>query len=1376
MTQHDNKSNVAVIKKRLMATKAKELSDRAAFVLLFDTLYNELDTQANGGSETVLVVDTLTIWLVRACQYASAFDTKFTDDECLPAKIAHILLFICDCLDLRTGPLSNAMTSLLARLCQFLGCLENVDPRQIYTPLLQRVLRLPMTLKSFYVILDTLCKESETVPLQLLEMLPSFPKQCIAMLEYGALANVASKLFASVMLRAYGPGTTSFDKYLQVVIDGLLNEKTRSSTASSLLPILFRGAPELYKQLLREITNGNYDDGVFLAAAKIGHSIVPNFEEFDDFDKILLTLASSDPIKRLDALEVIVGCVKSTKASRTDVLTKILSSDILEIFFRESQTPQLRNRFITSLRKIVLALRDYVAKCEKQLAANLDFAETRDSMNSTRDSLIKIYDFAFSNMHPCSSYGQLVVATDVLQIFIDHEFDGVPRGKKKGHLNKTKIFDIFSNEFIQVMLRTTANNYEDIRQSASVMLISCPYELFESSIPKNSQVYFENTMSMLASLKGRQSDSAAQVFLTLANIYQIHNLDKFKFVLNSLHSGLQKAISDSKSAHGYFTTFAYILSATSSKVFRSYPEYFRELVCLLLAHIRSIWEDLKTQKSASDHSDNQGENWRVVRESSGLLDVLMRVNFQNDKAFFGQDEFLSICNLLMDQLVNVSHRGAFSAIHPTFVAACKICLENGLKMNLFEWLKENLSIIKTHHQLISRRSGGMPSLITAIINGMISDPEALQEALLATFSELLEIASQEYKFDGSETMDIPQVHAFNCMKHLIGEVVSSASLDQFINAALEISLQNLDHDSWSLKNAAVMLFTAVQIKIFGSNLMGDEIVKMNAPLFFLKYPGVSQILIDKLEKSLENVDVVIPVLSILSRLASHKPDDERVQAFLDVLESQYLGHKVWKVREMTAAIIASFTHMSVLCAKSELLAQSLMTLHSNNQIHGTLLCITNMAGLILSRDPNSKSLTVINGKTKEYFEHLSAQPRLNWPLLFGSTKVFRSETIDIQTYQLLADFLSQQLESPTELPNSIRRLCLTSVADLIIQADLKSGDVSSIVEKTKQALKHKDEYEVISSYLHFWKKSSISPTKALLFDVSQTLEAALTLARELVSEEKWPYLTTKVLDYLAHFDSSVSFQMSEISSFAAVSIFCLSLNQNSHNVTLGDVDLLKKFSGDDQEEKDRLASVRAASVIVLKANETSIQSMGMIVLFQKLFDSSSEVRQFAASTLAGHLELPTNEVITLSHQALPLLRHKYPERFSKLLLEESHTISRNIEDATEDIASTQFEVECNNLYIDEVAYHKLLVSEIAQIGERDDFIEDATKQVRFVSGQISQNFTLVVSTWNYNIHLAAAISKAFNYGLLPDSKRKISDALKELAQKLGSLGYPVDFS
>lgn len=1369
--------DIASIKKYLIGVKAADIPERTSFVQLFDQLYQVLENYEEVNKSTVLTIDTLTIWLLRANQYVRSTSIPFSETEISSEKLILLLQFICDYFDAGSGALPNAMTSLLTRLCQFTNEMKYDNLSSIHFHWLESIVGLPKTLKSYFVIIDTLCKDS-VIARQILTEIPTFPNHCIKALEYDALANVASKAFGSVHINACGQGESYMKRWEAIVIEGLLNKKTRSNVASHLLPVLFKGQPDLYIKFFRCLRDQDYSEDVFLAVAKIGHNLVTNFEGIKEFNKILQILSSADSQKRLDALEVIVGCIKSTKLTAADIMGEILSPSCLEVFFKESHSPKLRNRFVTMLRKAMLTWRDFISNCERQIKIRPEDTLIEE-IALTKDAIVRIKEFTSLQYSPSLSYCQLILANDMLQFFIDQEFDGITRHESKNKKNRSEIVEIFSSRFIQVLLRMASNNYEDVRRGASKMLSWCPYDLFVKSMPENTHEYLTNTIKLLSSSKGRQSDSAAQLFLSLADIYQRNDEVKYEEIVRLLNTEFVRAASSFQPIHGFLTAFTYILSETQPCLFGSKHEYFDTLICSLLEQLDLNWKRIKIQLLTSEslRFEIQGEIWRVIKESSGLIGVLMKINVQNEGAFIGRDTFLSICDTLMDQLATVTHRGAFSAICPTFVEACHICMDIGLQQELREWLANNLKLIRTHTQLISRRSGGLPFLITAILKGMSSYQEILQKALLDTFTELLSIASAEYTCDGSETMDIPQVHALNCMKHIVGESLPNALMGQYISSALQISLQNLDHQSWSMKNAAVMLFTSLQIRIFGSNKMGDVVPKMNAPLFFLKFPGVSHILLDKLEKEPEQVDVIIPILSILSRLANHKPGDERVESFLSILENQYVGHKVWKVREMTASIIPSLMHSSQISERAVQLADKLPVMTSNNEIHGALMCVASMMHKIKSADSQLEVLDSIINKMLKFFKSLCLNEVMNWLILSACIKVLEFETNDSDTVLMLKAFLSHALETPTGYPDALRRLCLKACADLTIKADLDAKNVSSMIANTQHAFQRESEYEVLFTYLEFWENNANSESSQLcqsLFNITDISRSVQDLAERLLQNAAWSIVTARVLEFLVSQKLCLkSIEHKGGNSNIRSLLFFLQINGDGRNDFGEDLKPLKEYAAENQPSETRVASVQAAKVMMTQSDDSFIRAEASFLLFQKLFDASSQVRQASSIALARHLGLASNEVVTVGQSFVPFFIKEFGSSAYTIFEKECHSIDQNLADAVSDLENSQFEVDSDNLYIDEVAYHKLIVSGLRTSKQKlEVFLNDCIWEIRSILDHISRDFHQIITTWTYNYHVETAIAKAFNYLILLDTQGQLEKALNELAAKLKALGYP----
>lgn len=1369
----DGDIDVAHVKKLLIGTKASDITDRSEFLSHFQSTYQLLIAKETVDKTTILLIDTVTIWLLRGSQYARLKNYKFVELEVSPQLLIRLFQFICDYFDTGLGALSNAMTALLQRLCLFSGDVASEGLSLIHLRWLDSVLGLPITLKSYHVIVESIAKDPKLAKM-LIERQPDFGFRCIDALQYNGLANVVSKAFGTVYSGVYGNGEEFLNSWQGLTIEGLLNDKTRSNIASHLLPNLFKGNPDLYLRFFHHIRGQDYNDDVFLAVAKIGHTIVANFDELDEFDTFLQTLYSTDSRKRLDALEVIVGCVRSTKLTNTNILQELLSPQLLDVFFKESSTPQLRNRFVTLMNKALISWRDYVSNCEKRNKNGVN-ENTKDGVELTKNSIQSINDYVQGQFAPSRSYSQLVLASDFLQMFIDQEFDGVARQKSKHQKTKAKMIEVFSPGFIQVILRMSSNNYEDIRLRATQMLKGCPYDLFSLSGPEYNQ-YFNNTMDLLSSQKGRQSDSAAQVFLTLTEIYQKSDLGKVEHLLETIHKELTSRISLSISIHGFLTAFSYILNAATDNLLKSKHTFFKSLINSLLDTLELLWKTTKAQlvTASSEIVDAQSNHWREIKESSGLLESLMRINVNNNSSFFAVERLLSVCDILMDQLTTVTHRGAISAIHPTFVEACRICMESGLSRNLSDWLLKNLNVIKTHTQLISRRSGGLPYLITAVLHGMAFDLDRLHTALLDTVAELLTISSVPYIFDGSETMDIPQVHALNCLKHIIGESFPVALQDQHISSALEISLRNLDHESWSMKNAAVMLFTALQIKIFGSNKMGNILPQMNAPLFFLKYPGVSQILLHELETSYNKVDVVIPILTILSRLASHKPDDVRVGAFIEILENRYLGHKVWKVRELTSLTISSLVHPTKLEVKAVQLSKKFSERLSNNYCHGVLLCITSLTERL--SQSNLASTLDISQTISYVFEKLSSSTEIVWPILSACAKLLGYGEPTEGTIVLVRAFLTKQLQNSTEYPDALRRLCLKSCAELLIRVDFAADDVQSMVTTTSLVFQHEIDYEVLFTYLEFWEDAtSQSNLQNYLksFNLAHVSALVQTLAERLLQEGSWNYVTEKVLNFLVsrQLPFSLGVATSHLNPEVQRLLFFLDINTGTCQDLRTAYDLIEKYAGDDQLEDTQISSIYAADMLIRQSKDEAISAKAFILLFKMLFDGSSDVRNAASHILAKHMDLDSAEVVTNSKKFIAFYIGKFPSHSQAILEEECHSINKNLADANLDLECSQYEVESDNLYIDEVDYHKLVMNGLSNC-DSDHFFFRCAEEIKMVSEHISSNLQKIITTWTYNQHLDTAIAKAFNYAIFRKSSVHIEDSLLELAQKLQDLGYP----
>lgn len=79
---------------------------------------------------------------------------------------------------------------------------------------------------------------------------------------------------------------------------------------------------------------------------------------------------------------------------------------------------------------------------------------------------------------------------------------------------------------------------------------------------------------------------------------------------------------------------------------------------------------------------------------------------------------------------------------------------------------------------VTRRSAGLPLCVLAIVSG---EPANRKPLLTVTMKRLVEIASEQPARDADQTLDLPQVHAFNILRTIFMDAKLRTDVLQYIS-------------------------------------------------------------------------------------------------------------------------------------------------------------------------------------------------------------------------------------------------------------------------------------------------------------------------------------------------------------------------------------------------------------------------------------------------------------------------------------------------------------------------------------------------------------------------------------------------------------------
>lgn len=543
----------------------------------------------------------------------------------------------------------------------------------------------------------------------------------------------------------------------------------------------------------------------------------------------------------------------------------------------------------------------------------------------------------------------------------------------------SKGIDIFRPGITRVLLEALFNPFDDVRRISAELLLLNPKWDKASIVP-----FLERGLNaMNDSGRARDSDGFARAMALIFKLstrgditfeegdaiwgFRITSdksgLGVLRWILDVLEEYLGFAAADFQQAvkerpvHGFYEAIVLILEMHGTieenaaawkevheRIFKSCEEIWRLTKAPLCfdspeGHVPTDFdeedEDLGTQTVMS-------YSWRAIKESSSLLGaVLGRAPLSS----LSPTDLERGGKLLQQQLASIRHRGAFSSVSPPFVAVCTRCFSSSdpeLQELPRSWLRRNLNLVMEKSNAITRRSAGLPYLIMGVLASEIDPARPL---LSSTFDRFVEIASMPpFPSTKGEKLDLPQVHALNCLKPLFTDARMSQVVVPFMGKGLELAVSCFGSDIWAIRNCGVMLFTALTNKLFGLRKSRNDYTSgITTRSFFEKFAGVRAMLLRNLQKKVDqletgdaaSVEMVYPALSLIARMEVD-PGYGDMHDFLAPI-MQCLHSRIWKVREMAArALTALISPSDVVDTIMRLLQTGI---RKQNRLHGNLCAV-----------------------------------------------------------------------------------------------------------------------------------------------------------------------------------------------------------------------------------------------------------------------------------------------------------------------------------------------------------------------------------------------------------------------------------------------------
>ncbi|KAF2126132.1 hypothetical protein P153DRAFT_425326 [Dothidotthia symphoricarpi CBS 119687] len=635
------------------------------------------------------------------------------------------------------------------------------------------------------------------------------------------------------------------------------------------------------------------------------------------------------------------------------------------------------------------------------------------SKYSSQDPLIESLTFVVWyirflewELRPTASYQRRITALRSLTIVLRSGIDpGVPHShlskSAQGQLTWAHGLQTSNDRLVRVLLDLILDPFDDVRDAAVSILQMCLEALPDTQ--KNAvmatlpRFLSRAETVMLRTGRADQADGVARAYSLIFSLATDSSADSsdspfssklgvFKYLKTQLdqtldiaHKNLSEAV-DGRPVHGTFAALRYIvdqdqfysaLSGMPIETFGKWKQFHDDIV----GSFESLWlcihhvlcadapeghvpEEMEEEASL-DTKEILSYSWRGLKEASVLLrTVISKAPIGNDdRALITPEYFDKLGRLCFTQLLELRHRGAFSTVAQTFAVFCRRCATSNiasLRALPDTWYRETLRSMHDKAGAITRRSAGIPALMSGII---AAEPPSGGKFLQRAMKDLIAEASAEAQNENIEESRLPQVHALNCIKEIFTTSRLSVASEAYIGQGLELASKTLNSNIWPIRNCSLMLFKALIERLLGSDEAQDwkERDRAKTSRFsYDNYPSLVGILTDLLDpngplkKSIEGTsessspfdlhgaEGVFPALQILRQA---RPPDADLGPILKSVE-KLLASPHWHLRDMAARTVVSLRSSHQLRDAAFSMLDTVPS--STNTQHGVLLAVKYM--------------------------------------------------------------------------------------------------------------------------------------------------------------------------------------------------------------------------------------------------------------------------------------------------------------------------------------------------------------------------------------------------------------------------------------------------
>ncbi|CUS21454.1 LAQU0S03e02960g1_1 [Lachancea quebecensis] len=975
------------------------------FISVVTALRNE---NAINDSERLVLTDSISIWFLRSRQLLELgqdqeghchFLQKLQTDILTIENCTFLFHYVIDYWNEGGAALANSLNDLFTKLLQLMKLVHSEAVFQkTLDGWLSQVLKIPASMRVLYYLLDVFA--TETSMHKVLQSKPDFVADSLSLMWTESLATPIGKCVTSILLNVYEKRyheckrREDLDEWF-LLWEGPTLRYFQDSRISKRIEIciLIPIFKSLSNDIFGQFVSRNFDSEApeLIPLLKIGQELSIEEEPFDD-DK-LVSLKFIEQLLQQDAYKLSAFELLTFSAKKSKVVAPYIYGVIkrnIHVFFVDIEV-KTRNAFHSVLKHFIDRVRD------SSYSLNRDYASlhAKDKFPDEQAQKLRQIDdatnfvqwligFLKSQLSPGSQYQRKILSTKVFKTLASSSIDPSIRKPYLDPRLRTPFpfsCNLSEDETLQrLLIDNLTDNYNDVRENCLQLLTMFAYSK-PSTGTANFDAVFEKSWELLKSYKNCDGGAKLIEFL-------IETSGDKSVLVDALLKELQKKIDMSRASFkeaiktpvsGYLLALNYILHKPDL-IFETGILETTIDKCIVL--INSNWkivefalcDDPFEQNTPSQHDICEVSDplvisyaFRSIKESAGLLAALVRLPALTSK------QLIACGELMLAQMSTIRHSGAFQSLIPSFVACCRRSNAD-VPQQLEIWLEEILNRLETKTQFITRRSGGLPHIVTSILG---AEDNKNRPLLKKTFDKLFLIASLPVS-EHEEQVDLPQVNAFNCIKALFVESSLSVACSPYVYPSLVLCLQSFTSPLWAIRNCSYMLFSALQNRLFGK--AGKSV---SARLFFSRFTGIREILLDQFKSSVKNsfgyegstespslssgmdsqIVSIFLVMTILSRL-KQTPGFEGLKEF-ESLVVTCLGSHNWTLRQLAARTLPSMSDNVIGLAKS-LLEKLTLTSINQNTTHGCILAVSELTKTAMENSsslglPNELSLLVGGG-------------------------------------------------------------------------------------------------------------------------------------------------------------------------------------------------------------------------------------------------------------------------------------------------------------------------------------------------------------------------------------------------------------------------------